>query len=289
MSISLQTNGLKNITPIDVNIEFQSNLSREGLLKKVQQLGRSQVIFWYIGENGIAGETVNYYSKYISALSNRSVCWLYDLTAWRALKSKERSLTTTNPNVEVINGHNLPNCRALPSSDFFRWIQQENNPEVNSYIKDVVLKNPFVVQASKNYQYNRSIGEVFETNCPILEEQYGEDAGKIYSALQYIEAIYLIERLVKVELQNLTQAITIVFALPNDESKYYQNKEGSFAKDLTHLLREKLGTGLCGKTISIKFYAFKYLKTKDRPYNAGGLKIASIAKEKLMPEEKFHD
>jgi hypothetical protein len=98
----------------------------------------------------------------------------------------------------------------------------------------------------------------------------------MYSALQYLEGCYLVDEVVRDALQNNDlPEISIVFALPNDEWKYYQSDDNGFATDLTPILQQSFGSSLDGKVIRVYFWTFRYNQGRGRPYNSGS-KIQSI-------------
>jgi hypothetical protein len=272
---------------LSVSVLFRKNLSRQELIQAIAQVQKPQVIFWYIGEYGLREQGVNYYKKDLKKIletDNQSTCVLYDLTAWAALKDKTKSLYDSNSNMERISQFGISGLKTLKSNDFFEWLEKENNPKTVSYFQDVVLKRPFIFKASQGFpNTNIKIGEVFKKGCPILTPHFERDCGKSYSALQYLEGYYLISQLVEEGISQGLSEINLIFALPNDEWKYYEDKDNSLMQDVSSLTKEKL----CEKTknlkVNILFYTFNFTQdSRSRPYNAGSKNIDTIQKSQIV-------
>lgn len=268
-------------------IFLERNLSRLELLNEIGAIQDPQVLFWYIGENGFKLEGVNYYKRDLGKvlkLDNNANCILYDLTAWSALRDRENTVENFNTNVTVISEFAIPRLSCVKSSDFFKWLQTENNPSIISYFRENVLKRKVLFSASREFpDTNMTIGEVFRRNCPILEDLYAMDSGKCYSLLQYIEGCYLINRIIEAKINDESDEINIVFALPNDEWKYYKNPEESFSDDVAFLIQEKFGERLANIKINVFFYTFNFGKeSRNRPYNAGSKTIDLITRSQLV-------
>jgi hypothetical protein len=72
--------------------------------------------------------------------------------------------------------------------------------------------------------------------------------------------------------------VDVVFALPNDESKYYQ--ESTFESEIERFLMDRLGSKLEGKSINVHVLCFNYsTDSMHRPYNAPG----RVVKKKIDP------
>lgn len=271
----------------NVNVFFKKDLKNDELIEEISQLSKPQLIFWYMGEHGFREEGVKYYQKKLGKilqLKNEAICSLYDLTAWAALRKPDRTFKDFNQNVEQINQFAIPRLQALKSSDFFQWLGEEKNSSIAAYIKDIILKRPFIFKVSQEFpETGIKIGELFFKHCPILEPEYERDTGKAYSAFQYIEGCYLINRILEDALKEETEKINIAFVLPNDEWKYYENAENSFAQDVTYLVKAKFGELASKKQINIYFYTFPFGKhSYSRPYNSGSKNIELVTQEQLI-------
>ncbi len=101
--------------------------------------------------------------------------------------------------------------------------------------------------------------------------------------MQYLEGLFLIDLLVKKQLGK-QEEINIVFALPNDEAKYYQDEAESFRKDVEEFLRHQNGDIFSsGKIkINIHFLNFPYGdESSHRPYNARTKNFKRIIKSDI--------
>jgi hypothetical protein len=136
-------------------------------------------------------------------------------------------------------------------------------------------------------EFSGCIGDIFRRQCAVLEELYEKSASKCYSALQYLEGIYLVQTLIRkvLEQKSETKEINLVFALPNDEHLYYWNEQGQFAKDVETILEEELGAELKNKRVNVMFYAFQFGKnSSNRPYNTGQTNIEELKSQDEIVE-----
>lgn len=259
-----------------IEVGFEVNLRFEAFFQKIQELGNNvQVMLWYGGEYGLKQEGVNFYKNRmlgkLLTMPTQPVCNLYDLTAWGSLRDRGISASSQNAFVETVNGFDIPQIKCVPSSDFFRWIQGEQNEILISGIQDILSKRTFIYKVSQSHEDKSiKVGEVFDEACRMLESLREMDTAKVYSALQYIEAFYLLQRMVEVEVNKGMDEITVVFGLPGSEYRYYYDESGSFQEDTIRVLKDMFGDRLNGKKLKVLFYTFDYSKDeKRRPYNAG--------------------
>lgn len=259
-----------------VEVFFKEGLSLQNILEETSGMKDPQVYLWYIGCNGFRTESASFYKDLLTAFLERKIkCNLYDLTAWGAFKETRFRLEQSNKNVERINSLALGCLQAIKSSDFFLWLKNENNTKTSEYLKSTVLVRKEIFKPSESREDTKvTLGEVFNRNCPVFEKEYDRNSAKAYSAVQYIEGYYLIQKAVETRLDQ--EIINIVFALPNDEWKFYAKEEGCFANDIHELLQATFGDKLKGKRVNIFFSCFKYqielgkVNQNDRPYNEGG-------------------
>lgn len=274
-----------------ITVSFDKTyLNRKDLIKEIGQIKNPQIFLWYFGPDGLREQGVNYYKKDLKgilSLKNGSQCLLYDLAAWSALFGTDSKVVKFNPNVDVINGFDVTGIRCIKSCNFFDWVQKEDNPDIISFVRDTILKRKFIFAKSESYpETGIKIGDVFPSTCQMLENILECDTGKSYSALQYIEGCYLIIKTIENYVKDKFEEINMVFALPNDEFKYYQNqedkKDNSLVQDVQHLAKLKFGEVLSGKRINIMFFTFRFMGEGNRPYNAGIKNIEMISKLQLI-------
>jgi hypothetical protein len=189
--------------PTEENIKISvsySKLRREHLIEAIRKVENPQVIIWYIGIYGLCREGMNYYRKDLSKIysTSNAECSLYDMTAWAPFAPKETkcSVQDFNGNANLINQFAIPRIQCLKSCDFFNWLREERFQKKMEDLK-AVLKRPFIYEKSKEFPDAKStIGDIFQRQCPLLEDIYDINAAKGYSALQYLEGIYLIQKIV---------------------------------------------------------------------------------------------
>lgn len=289
----ITVNSLETLTrPIEkpLKVVFKENLSREELIEEIGKISNPQVMLWYIGVEGLKREGVNFYKKNLSKilkLSNEASCWLYDLTAWGALKNRDIGVTAFNTNAVMINQFKIPRLECIMSSDFFEWLQKEEDLAIVSYLNEVVLQRKFIFKASEDYNPGDiKVGEIFQNTCSMLASILEIDTIKSYSALQYIEGFYLVLRMVESQIDK--EEINLVFALPNNENDYYKDEEKSFKKDLTAILKEKFKERLRNKRVNLFFLGFAFGKSafgkpnNKRPYTAGREILDSIERSQVI-------
>ncbi len=268
--------------PFVVNISFRSNLSRPQLWDAIGKHRNPYVILWYIGPNGFRTAGMKYYQedlRKLQKMENDPQCFLYDMSAWAALRKKEINIETMNPNVVRINEFGIERIRAFASSEFFRWLQTLEDAPLN-YLQQVVLGRKWIFTLSTNMQdYGIKVGEIFANQCPVLEPIYPRDCATTYSALQYIEGLYLIDKIAEKAISDGKEEISVLLALPNNEWEYYADPDGSFREDVSALLEfKKLKI-----RINIEFCCFKFGKQiSHRPYNALGHNMGDMGPADLL-------
>lgn len=269
----------------ETNVNY-TQVTAKMLAQEIAKINNPQVIFWYIGAYGLREDGVKYYRKDLTKLLGSSAtCQLYDLTAWAPFSSKEsdNSIQSFNQNADLINQFAIPQIQCIKSCDFFNWLIRSKEIEKKE-LQKILQKRSFIYRASESYTDNqRTIGEIFKWQCPPLADLYEQKSSKCYSAIQYMEGIYLVKSLTKKALEKDpdSKEINLVFALPNDEDRYYRDQDNSFAEDIKALLQEDFGNQLKNKKVNVTFLTFGYTnQPSSRPYNAGLQNI-----EKLEPAQ----
>ena len=270
-----------------ITVKFLEGLPIEQVVAKVSQLSNPQVIIWYIGSRGLRKAGIEFYKNFIISpllASNKGLTfWLVDLTAWGAFKDSRCSIQSFSCCCNVIeNAHSQIKC--IKSSEIFKKMQQISDNNMLNYFKKALSRN-FICQASKHFpNENIRTGDIFSNNCPVAFDIYDFDASKSYSILQYLEGCLLVDELFVKQLKNNANEIQLVFALPNDELKYYKDNERSFQKDITFIISKHSNLNINNINLEIIFLGFKYgLELQDRPYNAPGriLKNRSLSSEDI--------
>ncbi len=260
-----------------IDVEFDEGLSIEQIIAEINQLSNPQIIIWYIGCYGLRKACSQFYKDYfISPVMRRNTqatFWLVDLTAWYAFRDPRGSIHKVSSCCDKIDKFSVNRIRCIRSAEIFKKIQRISEKDLIDYFRNA-LRRKFIHKASKSFS-NKAIRvrEIFSEDCPIMTDWYDHDVSKSYSVFQYLEGCLLIDEIFK-KLITSEQAndLQIVFALPNDELKYYRDEQGSFQKDVAFLIsRHCKALNITDMHLQIKFLAFKYgTQIQHRPYNAPG-------------------
>jgi len=261
-----------NASRLSINVSFKSNLSSEQVVAEISSLEAPQVVFWYIGCYGLKKEGVKFYKEaflsYLLQANSSSICWLFDLTAWAAFKYPQCSIEQISSCCDPLsNLHSRVKC--LTSSEIFRKMAQISNPAIIDYLRNA-LRRDFIKKRSKDFlPTNIYVNEIFPKGCPVMADWYNHDVSKAYSSFQYLEGCLIAQEIIsRLSTKNWPNPIHIVFALPNDELKYYKDSLNSFEKDLSFLITQFF-PNLASNHISISILGFRYgHHISNRPYNA---------------------
>lgn len=237
------------------NLSYTQNIDMTDYIEKLSQ--NDKIVMWYVGSRGIRQDCVNFYKPYIQQAQNKKcTIYLLDFSAWGRLNNLKISLDKKSDLKDT------QYVKFLFGSEYFNRLNYILMDDTNLAIfKDIMSRNE-IYQASQLYpQCGVTVGEVFDENSEIrkiLDTKL--DCSKIYSCIQYVEMLYIIEKIIK---SNPSKFHTIHFLLPNDEIKYYPQK--SLKEDLEKYLNVNFDV-----IINIKFNNFIYENgTTDRPYNTG--------------------
>ncbi|MDE3046276.1 MAG: hypothetical protein KGJ02_06505 [Verrucomicrobiota bacterium] len=225
------------------------------------------VYLWYIGSHGLKHEAISFYQPHISTLWSRgATIKLYDLTAWSVFSGIGK-LDHQSRHVAAINLFAIERIQAIASSDFIHWLKKPPNPE---YMQKTLLVREEIYKLSADIpEAGLKMGQVFGDEFPLLAPLQKLDVARCYSALQYLEGIYLVETALK------TQPKRICFHLVNHERNYYP---APFAKDLTHLIQTI-------HDVSIEFWSTSYGEAAHhRPYNRGKALKGSLTPNDLLTQ-----
>lgn len=269
------------ITPpldrVQVDVQFSEMLTIEQLVLEISQSFEPNVIIWYIGCYGLRENGVCFYKDHlISPILKSNVdaaFWLVDLTAWSAFKNPRGSIYGKSSCCEVIEKFSSGRVQFIHSANIFKKMRAVSSTEVVSYFKSA-LQRTFIHKASDGY---RVLGiparDIIGGNCEIASDWLNCDVSQAYSVFQYLEGCFLIEEVLSRIIEKGTSSnFELIFALPNDELKYYQDEHSSFQKDVKFWLQNQLRKlDFRNIHVTIKFLPFKYgTELHHRPYNAAG-------------------
>lgn len=278
-----------------VDVEFEDDLSIEQVTSRICQLSNPQVIVWYIGYYGLRQMGVEFYKDFLISpvfkQNAEATFWLVDLTAWGAFKNSQCSIHNFNSYCNYIEGFLDKKIKCIKSAAIFKKMQEISDKDLINYFKKALKRN-FISKASKDFpNKNIQIREIFSNRGAITADWYNHDVNKSYSIFQYFEGCLLVDEIVMEEVINKKALdIQIVFAIPNDETKYYKDKAHSFQKDILFLVSKRCASlNIKNINLHIKFLAFKYgSHPNDRPYNSSGkiLKNSILSYEDVVGHAK---
>lgn len=265
------------LTTYSLEVDFCELLSIEQTVKEISCLSNPQVIVWYIGCYGLRKTGVEFYKNCLfhPTFKNNmyATFWLVDLTAWGAFKNRQGSILKKNSCCDRIESFSDERIKCIQTAKTFQKMQEISSAELVNYFK-VALAKKFVWEASEHFSNNNiCIREIFSNNCMIMSDWYDSDAAKSYSVFQYFEGCLIVEEIfIKLLTEEMTDDFQIVFAIPNDEIKYYKDMSNSFRDDVLFLISRRCADLDIKKfNLQIKFLAFQYgTALQDRPYNAPG-------------------
>jgi len=273
-----------------VDVEFLEGLSTEQVTANISQLSNPQVLIWYVGCYGLREAGVQFYKNFLISpvfkQNTEATFWLVDLTAWGAFKSLQCSIHSFSSYCEKIEGFSNESVKCIKSATIFRKMEEMSEKDLVSYFRKA-LQRSFISRPSKDFP-NKNIRtkEILSDTSPMISDWCDHDVSKSYSAFQYLEGCLLVDEIFMQEAYKGASDIQIVFALPNDEIKYYKDKENSFRKDVVFLISKRCATmNIKNIRLQIKFLAFKYgAHLTERPYNARGktLKNGNLSYEDVV-------
>lgn len=263
-----------------VKVDFLEQLSTEQIVSEIIQLSTPQVIIWYIGCDGLRMSGAQFYRDFlinpILKQKEDASFWLIDLTGWNGLKNRKYSFQSASSCCDAIEKFSCSKIACIKSSQIFQKIQTLDDISLINYLRKAIRKS-FVHKASINFpNKNILVRELFSNNCPVMIEWYNIDVAKAYSTLQYLEGCFLVEEIfMQLIARHSTNEFQIVFALPNDELKYYKDSFDSFQNDIGFLISKRCEALNIKKVeLHIKFLAFQYgTELQHRPYNTPGKRL----------------
>lgn len=257
-----------------VNFGTSSGHSIETLTSDVQE--KDVCVYWYIGAHGFKQGAIDFYRTALTQnITQGATPFVVDLTAWGAF-DKKCPLSRYHESAVSLDGDKL---KVLRCSDFFEALQQvKPGDKVYPLIQDILGREELLAPSATFDSKGFTLGELFNNNCPAIEKIYHLDCGKSYSVIQYLEFLFLIEKI----LLKQQDARSIKFILPNDEAKYYFS---TMAKDLQTFLAAR---GLKAHDLNIQIQCFNYgEQLSHRPYNCPSKTIPG--KKKISLSQIIND
>ena len=241
------------------------------------------VFCWYEGTQGISAAAAAFsrtsiIEPLLKAKEDAKI-YLYSLRGWDFKKSLSK-LAYSSSLSDEINKINSSKVQCLEASAFFRYcLKNSYNSQFYDFTsKELPKKKWVVVLSSSKKDTHKTVSDIFENHSSLFDCIKKEDAAKAYSAIQYIEAYYLIQKAIETRLYNNPKCIEIAFVLPNDEGKYYLD----LPQDIEKMLQINFGRKLDGINIHISFHSFEYGNSvEDRPYINRDKTVAKVDKTEI--------
>lgn len=266
----------KDLKNKGLSVSYREMLSPLETATQISALPSPYVLLWYCGVYGLKKEGVKFYKDFlispIFSSNKQSTFWLVDLAAWGALQNPKIALSKVGFLSEDIQHSINGRFQTIHTADIFTRMQRVSDETLIEYFTSA-LQRDFIHKSSEAATpANTTVGDLFHNDCPILAPWYGTNTAKSYSTIQYLEAFFLIETLIQQHLaRSPTEDIQIALALPNDETKYYQDETQAFQQDLEFFIHHRFPHLLESIKITATFFPFEYgTASYQRPYNARG-------------------
>jgi hypothetical protein len=239
------------------------------------------VVVWGIGAQGLTDRSLDFYEEevfiplketFVGETTSR--CFFYDLATWdyarwrnkggrpsatfekkyAGAKDLEAFFAGEGYAAEVFYGSNL----------FTAWMPGLT-PAAEAYIRETVLNREFIWEKSKTRNPKGTFVKRTLLGAPAsLFSAYADlRIDFMYSPLQYVEAIFLVNELVSRGVRDIT------LLLPNDEFDYYVGSRNQFLEVFQEDLNKAISLNTEGDLPEIKLnlVPFKYGRTAAaRPY-----------------------
>ena len=260
-----------------MRIKFREKLPVQKVVSSLAELPSPHIVLWYIGTRGLKKDCVKFYRRnLISPILMHNVeasFWLTDLTAWYAFKSSKGSINKTSSSCRIIQDFNDHRIRCLPSSKIFQRMLEIADEYIIEHFTKVLTKISCQDISSNHHSVGITVGEIFPRITPIFSAIIKMDVSRAYSAFQFLEGCLIVEEIVKwIVTHSKMNFAEIVFALPNDELKYYSVEKELF-KESVEILTKQIcqQIGIDQFNLNLNFSAFQFGKQQEhRPYNIPG-------------------
>src|ERR1700761_8333347 len=91
---------------IQVTVQYYEEAAINNIVSQINRSMSPNIILWYIGTHGLKKPSVAFHKQLIAPIyaSNSSAkFWLYDLTAWGALKDPRLSISKCSRHIQKIS------------------------------------------------------------------------------------------------------------------------------------------------------------------------------------------
>lgn len=261
----------------EISVKFTENLPPQKVASSLAELSSPHIILWYIGTNGLKKGCVEFYRHNLISpvlMDNAEASfWLTDLTAWSAFKRSKGSINKTSTCCQIIQDFNDHRISCLPCSKIFHRMLEIADESIIEHFAKALAKISFQDISANHHPVGITVGEIFPKNTSIFSALKNMDVSKAYSAFQFLEGCLIVEEIVKwIIVHSKMNFAEIVFALPNDELKYYRIEEELF-KNSVEILTKQIcqQAGIEQFNLNLNFMAFQFGNQHEhRPYNTPG-------------------
>lgn len=271
---------------LEISVCFRPMItSSEQLTEEMKGLANPQVITWFLGRKGLRKDWFLYCRDSliytVREIAKSCTFFLYDLRNWANLKSTsiDKTMSTGSKVVKRINSLSCSDIICLDSARYFQFLKECNSSEMVAYVNEVVWKREFIWLKSSSFSSSGVSLEDSLGRSPLMEAIKGVDVNNAYSGLQYMEGYFLVQEVLKRSASTDFGELNLVFLLPNDEYRYYDDESKSFEKDVREMLMKQEDLPSNGK-IRIIFIPFQWGESlNERPYLSD---CESVKGEKLV-------
>ncbi len=269
-------------------------LSPETLMEEIAAEKESaEIFYWFEGIEGLPAKAISLLKKeFLDPLCGKAkgrVTWnLYSLRGWDFSANVE-DLPASSEIAAAVDSVRSSAIRCLSASSFFSWCKsvKEESPLYQLVSKSLpgkgwlgdISKEWMARKKASSEELPKTVREFFSGKSSLLDSIYDLDVKLAYSYMQNVEGYYLIRNAVERGIEQGKKKIKIIFTLPNDEGKYYED----FPQQVQEMLKADFGSKIGDLEIDISFRFFSCGKSKGyRPYNRQSSKETMATPQQLL-------
>lgn len=248
-------------------VYFKEIIPLNFAIEKIACKNGCQIIVWYSGVNGLNKESVCFYrEKIFNPIKTKVKCtfWLLDLCAWKAFTYPGFDISNKDENIQKISFFKSTFLEVIYSSEIFHRMNALKSKKKNRFLEKVLEKKSIYRKSSYFKNSNIILNDIFKNGFNFLSKIKSMDSNKAYSAIQYLEIFFIIEKILS---RSTKKNVKLIFLLPNDEIEFYFLENNRFNKDLKCFLN-LYGFKNKFNSLKIEFISFEFgKKLIHRPYS----------------------
>ncbi len=223
-----------------------------------EKSGPIRIVTWYEGPRGLPKSGADFWKeRFLEPLSLRKPdarVVLYSLNGWD-FRTNVVDMKASTKLGEAINRTNSSFVRCIYATSFFQWCLGEEGDSLYDFAQGTLPLKRWAISLSEGKKpADKTVAEVFAQSRSLLDCLRERDVATTYSLLQYLEGTFLVSEAIKEALSTNRNEVEVVFVLPNDEGKYYQDLE----TELETMLRLEFGEAIDDLTIRVSFQFFQF-------------------------------